>query len=139
MQSLEELQANLAQYKTQAEQVQGLLALDPANEQYKQLASDLADATRLTEQLIKAQSGGGGGGGKGEAAPAGACVWMHGWMHGCTAPHCFPWWCDPLLLTLLCSHPFFLSLYPSSSSHRAAAAPEGARGGRGGLGRRQWR
>lgn len=50
-------------------QVKGLLALDPGNEQYRQLASDLADATRLTEQLIKAQSGGGSGSSKKEEAP----------------------------------------------------------------------
>ncbi len=67
MQSLEELKANLAQYKAQAEQVKSLLALDPGNEQYKQLEADLANATRLTQQLIKAQTGGGGGGATGAA------------------------------------------------------------------------
>lgn len=56
-----------------------LLALDPGNEQYKSLSRDLADATRLTEQLIKAQSGGAGGAGaaageaEASAVPTGAC------------------------------------------------------------------
>ena len=65
---------------TTLQQVNSLLALDPGNEQYKSLASDLAAATRLTEQLIKAQSGeAGAGAGAGEAAeasavPTGMCV-----------------------------------------------------------------
>lgn len=60
-------------------QVNSLLALDPGNEQYKSLSRDLADATRLTEQLIKAQSGGAGGAGaaageaEASAGPTGAC------------------------------------------------------------------
>lgn len=62
-------------YYTQ--QVNSLLALDPGNEQYKSLAMDLAAATRLTEQLIKAQTGGGAGAGEAaeaSAVPTGRCV-----------------------------------------------------------------
>ncbi|GAB5036431.1 nucleic acid binding protein [Nannochloropsis oceanica] len=55
MQSLEELQAALATYKTQTDQVQSLLDLDPSNEAYLTLKSDLQAAIKLTHDLIRTQ------------------------------------------------------------------------------------
>ena len=84
-------------YTQSLHQVNSLLALDPGNEQYKSLASDLAAATRLTEQLIKAQTGGGAGAEEAAEAstvPTGRCVGVSidssfGKACMCVWPHLF--------------------------------------------------
>ncbi|TFJ83523.1 hypothetical protein NSK_005170 [Nannochloropsis salina CCMP1776] len=58
MQSVQELRANLATYKSQADQVRSLLATDPGNAAYEQLERDLQAAMKLTRELMEAQGAG---------------------------------------------------------------------------------
>lgn len=53
VQSPEELQANLDEYRGQLEQVDELLTLDPGNAEYQDLHTSLLEVIQLTEDLLK--------------------------------------------------------------------------------------
>eukprot|EP00873_Tetraselmis_striata_P027861 jgi/Tetstr1/448125/TSEL_035419.t1 len=65
VQSLEELTANLGEYRAQHGQVQQLLELEPENEEYREMLDNLQEVIDLTAELIRDQQESGV-----EAAPA---------------------------------------------------------------------
>jgi hypothetical protein len=75
LQSRAELEANLAEYEEQLQQVDALLTSEPGNAEYMDIKAGLAEVIALTQELVRdaaaAEEGSGGEGGvAGEAAPA---------------------------------------------------------------------
>mmetsp|Transcript_31990 Transcript_31990/g.90805 ORF Transcript_31990/g.90805 Transcript_31990/m.90805 type:complete len:325 (-) Transcript_31990:73-1047(-) len=55
VQSLEELTANLREYKSQLEQVKQLVEVEPENEEYQEMLQSLKEVIELTEDLVNEQ------------------------------------------------------------------------------------
>ena len=57
MQSPDELRTNLAEYRSQQNQVEQLLLSEPHNEEYEEIYRSLTEVIDLTEDLLKESEG----------------------------------------------------------------------------------